>query len=361
MNCSIFAYQKIQYVSQFLEEKYMILIGDIGKDKSQLAILSQEQDAKEMARKEFHNQNYLALVDVVAVFLEEYKSVLKDEPIYIACFGIAGPNINGNCQIYDENKLDWKFTVKDLRELLPTADYLKVLNDMPALGSAIPKLSKSDLIDFNDVLAKKGNRAVSLATGEGLGELLLYRDCSGDFLPSPSEGGHANFAPHNDWTLEFSSYLHTQFSPPISWEKVISWESLQTIYEFLQHKKGMQISSISYEDILQRANQNDELCKQALERFASMYGSGLGDLALRTLAVNGVYIGGRMVQEILGQETTKQIFIKEFMNAFKDKEGFDRKRNFAKRNAVIPVKAFINPEMVLLGALQRAKIMANLQ
>jgi len=339
----------------------MILAGDIGKVKSQLAIFSQERDAKEIVKEEFRNQDYSSLEEIVALFLEENQSALKEEPIYIVCFGIAGPNINGKCQIsYEENNLNWEFTVKNLRNLL-TVNYVEILNDMPTIGYAIPQLSKSDLVDFNNISAEKGNRAVSLATGEGLGELLLYRDRSGNFLPSPSEGGHANFAPHNDWAIEFSSYLHTQFSPPISWEKVISWEGLQTIYEFLQHKKGMQKTSISYEDILHQANQNDELCKQTLERFASMYGSGLGDLALRTLAFNGVYIGGRMLQEILGQETTKHIFIKEFMNAFKDKEGFDKNRNFAKRNAVIPVKAFINPEMVLLGALQRAKIMANLQ
>lgn len=349
----------------------MILTGDIGKVKSQLAIFSQEKEAKEVVRREFDNKDYLSLQDIVSAFLSENQTRLKDEPIFVACFGIAGPNVNGNCEItYDETKLEWKFTVRELRGLL-TANYVEVLNDMPALGYAIPKLPKPDLVDFNpDVPGEKGNRAVSLATGAGLGELLLYRDRSGDFLPSPSEGGHANFAPHNDWELEFLADFHTKISPPISWEKVISWKGLQAVYEFLRDKKGVNETSsvknrlsqeIPYKVILDMASQNDDLCQQALKRFASIYGAGVGDLALRNLAVNGIYIGGIMVQDILKQEATKRIFIEEFLNAFKDKEGFDGKKKFSEKNAKIPVKAFINPEMVLMGALQRARIMANLE
>ncbi|OQW92283.1 MAG: hypothetical protein BWK78_02150 [Thiotrichaceae bacterium IS1] len=347
----------------------MILTGDIGKVKTLLALFSQEKEAKEVARREFYNKEYASLQEIISVFLKKNESPLKEEPIFIVCFGIAGPNINGNCQIYEPDKLDWQFTIRELRELL-TANYVEVLNDMPALGYAIPKLAESDLVSFNpNVSAEKGNRAVSLATGTGLGELLLYRDRSGDFLPSPSEGGHANFAPRDNWGLEFLTHLYSQFSPPISWEKVISWSGLQSIYGYLKDRKGVKETDavknrlnreIPHEVILDMANQNDELCQQSLKCFASLYGAGVGDLALRTLAVNGVYIGGGMVQDILKKEITKHLFIEAFMNAFKDKEGFDKTKNFSKRNAAIPVKAFINQEMVLMGALQRARIMANL-
>lgn len=347
--------------------EYMILTGDIGKVKSLLAIFSQEKEVKEVARQEFSNQDYPSLQEVVSVFLNENQSRLEDEPIYVACFGIAGPNVNGNCEV---TKLEWKFTVNELRELL-TANYVEVLNDMPALGYAILKLPNADLVDFNpNVFGEKGNRAVSLATGEGLGELLLYRDRGGDFLPSSGEGGHANFAPHNDWDISFLTYLHKQFSPPISWEKVISWDGLQAVYEFLRDGKEVKETAsgkeflsqeTSYERIFRMAIENDDLCLRTLKHFASLYGAGIGDLALRNLAVNGVYIGGSIVQIFLKQEFTKRIFIEEFMNAFRDKEGFDEKKKFSERNAKIPVKAFTNSEMVLMGTLQRARIMANLE
>ena len=348
----------------------MILTGDIGKVKSLLAIFSQEKEVKEVARREFHNQEYASLQEVVSVFLNENHSQ-QDEPIYVACFGIAGPNVNGNCEVtYEETKLEWKFTIKDLRELL-TANYVEVLNDMPALGYAILKLPNSDLVDFNpDILGERGNRAVSLATGEGLGELLLYRDRSGDFLPSSSEGGHANFAPHNNWDINFLTYLHDQFSPPISWEKVISWDGLQAVYEFLKDGKEVKETAsrkkplsqeMSYEKIFRMAIENDDLCQRTLKHFAALYGAGIGDLALRNLAVNGVYIGGNIVQNFLKQEITRHIFIEEFMNAFRDKEGFDEKKKFSEKNAKIPVKAFTNSEIVLMGTLQRARIMANLE
>ena len=45
------------------------------------------------------------------------------------------------------------------------------------------------------VAAPDGNAAV-IAAGTGLGEALLH-NLDGRFVPAASEGGHANFAPHD--------------------------------------------------------------------------------------------------------------------------------------------------------------------
>ncbi len=291
--------------------------------------------------------------ELIREFLEQAK--LK-EPIYGACFGIAGPVIEGSCQM---PSLGWEITVEKLQELLNCLA-VDLLNDMPAMGKAIPTLSEKELLDLNPkASSKSGNRALMLTTGPGLGELLLYDYC-GEYLSSPSEGGHANFAPSNELEDDFLSYFRKGLKH-VSWERVLSWAGLVKIYEFLRDtgratesaalKKRMNQPE-SHNVIIEMAlAKKDDLCVQALDLFTSIYGAQAGDLALRTLAINGVYIAGSIALAIKDKLLNEgKPFEGTFMKAFTNKEG-----QFADQNAQIPVKMILNQEAVLLGAAQHAR------
>jgi glucokinase len=336
----------------------MILAGEIGADECLLATFADQGDLKPLAKQKFvydSEKKYSCLEEVVRDFLGQTK---LEEPIYGACFGIAGPVIEGCCKMPNRG---WEITVENLQELLGCLA-VDLLNDMPAMGKAIPTFSEKELIDLNPKASpKSGNRALMLATGKGLGELLLYYYCD-EHLPSLSEGGHANFAPSNALEDEFLSYFRKNLKH-VSGERVLSWAGLVKIYEFLRDtRRGKESTALkkrlSQEQLhhviteLALANaKKDDLCTQTLDLFVSIYGAMAGDIALRNFAVNGVYISGSIALDIKDKLLNEgKPFEGIFMKAFRDKEG-----QFAEQNANTPVKLILNQEAVLRGAAQHAR------
>ncbi len=62
---------------------------------------------------------------------------------------------------------------------------------------AVPLLDSTNCTRCSEAsFCRDGNIAV-IAAGTGLGEALLHR-VDGRYIPSPGEGGHADFAPRNE-------------------------------------------------------------------------------------------------------------------------------------------------------------------
>jgi len=86
-----------------------------------------------------------------------------------------------------------------------------------------------------------------------------------------------------------------------------------------------------------------EQCAEALEIFVEAYGAEAGNLALRSVATAGVYVGGGIAPKIL-----PALVSGAFMDAFRDKEPMvDLLRT-------LPVTVILNPAAGLLGAAVRA-------
>ena len=84
-------------------------------------------------------------------------------------------------------------------------------------------------------------------------------------------------------------------------------------------------------------------CVEALDLFVTAYGAEAGNLALRTVATAGVYIGGGIAPKIL-----PVIEAGAFLDAFRSKEPL------ADFVATIPVAVILNDEAGLLGAAVHA-------
>jgi glucokinase len=83
----------------------------------------------------------------------------------------------------------------------------------------------------------------------------------------------------------------------------------------------------------------DRLCGDALELFVSLYGAEAGNLALKALAVNGVYVGGGIAPKIL-----PVLRAGGFMKAFRDKG------RMAALLDQVPVHVILKPDAALHGA-----------
>lgn len=318
----------------------MILAGDIGGTKTNLALYELVDERLTIkAQHQFASRDFSSLIEVITEFEKQTEMPLVDA----ACFGIAGPVIDGRCRT---TNLPWEITASGLQKHLDT-DRVRLMNDLEATAYGMLYLPKEQFIELNPTGREvNGNRAV-IAAGTGLGEALLFHD-GRDYHPVGSEGGHSDFAPRTEQQDALLKWLRKRHPGHVSFERVLSGPGIYTLYEFLQ-ESGFAPQPVSMMEIPQgkdrsamvsecALSQNDPLCMETLRLFAEIYGAEAGNLALKSLSLGGVYIGGGIAPKIL------PVITEHFMDAFASKGRFEEMLRG------MQVKVALDPETALLGA-----------
>jgi glucokinase len=317
----------------------MILAGDVGGTKTVLGLFA-ERDAKlELVREHtLASRDFGSLEAVVARFLREG----VNDRIDAACFGVAGAVVDGRS---NATNLPWNLEESALARATG-APRVKLLNDLEAAGHGVLALPASMFAILQAGRPRLGNR-VLIAAGTGLGEALLVWDGARN-LVVPSEGGHTDFAPRSEREIELLRFLGGKFDH-VSCERVLSGPGLHNIYRFLRERSGIDApgwlqdamaagdpSAVISEAAL---HGRDPVCAEALSVFASIYGAEASNLALKALAVGGVYIGGGIAPKIRAKLEDGS-----FVASFRDKG------RFAPLLADIPVMLVLEPRAPLFGA-----------
>jgi glucokinase len=324
-------------------EDALLLAGDIGGTKTVIASFRPGPSGPQLqSESTFRSGTHASLGEI----LESFLGAGTRARVTRACFGVAGPVIEGRASI---TNLPWDLDERELAEVCgaPT----ELINDLAANAYGMPALQDEQRVTLNDGRERAGNIAV-IAAGTGLGQALLYWDGS-DHRVIASEGGHAGFAPRTDEQIELLRFLSAEFGGRVSTERVLSGPGLHNIYRFVREtgseSESAEISArfaagdpsaVVAELALDGA---DPICQRSLELFASIYGAEAGDLALRTMAFGGVYLGGGIAPKIL-----PALRGSAFLEAFCDKG------RFARRVAEIPIHVALEPRTALLGAARRA-------
>jgi glucokinase len=353
----------------------MILAGDIGGTKTHLALFDWTMERVEPARLEtFQSADYASLDEMLKEFLvppqpptplgdleqtkgdreEPVVESKPDEPARIdaACFGVAGPVIQNYSRT---TNLPW---VVDGAELAKQFDvpHVRLLNDLEAMAHGILFLRADELVTLNAGTPPQQKQGIALiAAGTGLGESILFWDGT-RYRPMPSEGGHADFAPNSDNEIELLRHIRSQYLH-VSYERVLSGPGLHAIYEYLRDVKKNEPTWLAEKikagdpaaEIAQAGLKGQaEIAKQALDLFASIYGAEAGNLALKAMAINGVYLGGGMAPKLLAK-------LKDgtFMKAFTNKGRYKRLMSS------IPVHVVMNQYTGLIGAASTAAQLAR--
>jgi glucokinase len=316
----------------------MLLAGDIGGTKTNLAVFSPDSGLTPHTETTFPSDEYPSLEAVVSEFLQR-----TGVSVEWAVFGIAGPVVQGHSTA---TNLPWIIGEDELQESLGL-ESVKLLNDLEATGHGLLHLENGDLYILNDAPARSGTKAV-LAPGTGLGEaFLFYQD--GHYHVIPSEGGHTDFGPTNLLEIRLLRHLMGKFGH-VSYERLASGSGLPNIYAFLKKqgfakelpavKKALRQADDPTPIIVQKAMAGEcELSIAALNTFVSILGSEAGNLALKVMAAGGIYLGGGIPPKILAK-LTDGTFMASFVN----------KGRFAEMLAQIPVYVILNEKTALLGA-----------
>jgi glucokinase len=323
----------------------MILAGDVGGTKVHLALYNFEGGKLTPVRDhKFPAANYASLDVIVKEFLASGDS--KRQDIVAACFGCPGPVRDGRLKL---TNLPWTLDTRDLQKSLGI-EHIFLINDLEANGYGIPELALDQVFTLHQGdPGSVGHRGL-VSAGTGLGECLLIWDGQRRLhLPIPSEGGHADFAARNDREIALLHYLHRTLNGRVSFERVVSGMGIKNIYAFLRDDQKMEEPAwlrdrMTSEDpnavIGQCAEDgSSEICYETLQIFAAAFGAEAGNLALKVLAMGGIYLGGGIAPKIL----------KTMQNGVFTQAFFDKGR-MAPLLEAIPVRVILDDTCALLGA-----------
>ena len=321
------------------KDKPLVLSGDIGGTKTNLGLFSRGK-RRPVAKviETYPSREAPHLESIIEQFLYKHGA-----PIRSACFGIAGPVINGRSQT---TNLPWDVSEVKIKKRFKWAQ-VGLINDLTATAYAVPLLISRELFSLNNAKARKKQNLALVAPGTGMGKALLIF-AEGQYIPVASEGGHADCSPNNEAEIELWRYLSHRFGH-VSIERVLSGPGLVNIYSWLKDSERFsepdwlvrKMEEIDPARAIAEAalTEKHPLCVASLNAFVSILGAVAGNLALTAMTTGGVYLGGGIPPKIL-PKLEEPLFMKAFTNKGRFKEFLER----------IPVRVILNDKAALLGA-----------
>jgi glucokinase len=324
----------------------MLLAGDVGGTKTLIGLFERGiPRPRPIITHSYTTQTFTSFTEVLDAFAQD---VHQPFALDAAALGVAGPVINNTAQL---TNIPWNITAAAVTTRFG-ATRACLLNDLEAMAHSVEVLEHDELTTLQEGTRNLRGNAAVIAAGTGLGEALLHR-MNGRLVPIASEGGHADFAARTDREFELVRMLRERYGRA-SVEHVISGRGLLNVHRFT-HRGGQcdVTEGLPDEDApahISAAAMTGRCqgCVEALRMMVSAYGAEAGNIALRGMAIAGVYVGGGIAPKILPVLQSGL-----FMEAFR------AKGEMSDLVGRVPVKVILNPDAGLLGAAMFAQSMLD--
>jgi len=320
----------------------MLLAGDVGGTKTLLGLF-ERQDSRPIPRAvhSYPTASFTRFGDILEAFTRDAKLSITVEAVAL---GVAGPVVANRAMLTNvgldiaADEIGARFGTRRAR----------LLNDLEAMATSIEVLTGEEVVSLQDGTPLDSGTIAVIAAGTGLGQAYLHL-VDGKRKPVPTEAGHADFAARTDRELELVRMLRDRYGRA-EVEQVLSGPGLLNLHRFT-HRGGecpvvTDLDSPEAPALVSQAALGGRCqgCADALRMFVSAYGAESGNLALRTMATAGVYVGGGIARKILPAMTTGSFI-----------ESFRAKAPMADLLTRIPVHVILNDEAGLLGAAVAAQ------
>jgi len=326
----------------------MILAGDIGGTKCNLAVLEEHGSSLRLVfKRRYATSEFSSLEKLIKNFFRECAvetGATPEDKIAAAGFGVAGAMVDGRLVA---NNISWELTASALaRNLGLGLEQLTLINDLVATAYGLVHLAPEDFLVLNPGTPQfNGNQAL-IAAGTGLGEAMILWD-GRQHRASPSEGGSADFAPRTEREIRFLQFLKKRVAR-VSCEEIFSGRGFRKLHEFLDpgvvHPTFNEPEAASASEITQNAlSVACPVCVEVLDWWVDAFGAEAGNLALRVLAYGGVYFAGGIVLKILSK-LQQSSFCRSFAE----------KGRLSSVLSNIPISVVLNEDAPLLGAAHQA-------
>jgi glucokinase len=220
------------------------------------------------------------------------------------------------------------------------------------MSYSLDVLERDEQVVLQAGVPQPDGSAALLAAGTGLGEATLHR-VNGRLVPAPSEAGHTDFAARSEEEWALARMLIAQYGRATI-EHVLSGRGLVNLFRFTHGGENGEsctalhgVDVADYPAAVTRAALAGgcDRCSRVLRLFVSIYGAEAGNLALRTLATAGLYVGGGIVRHVLPAIQRDRTFMDAFLS----------KAPMQALLARIPVRLILNADTGILGAAVHAQ------
>jgi len=316
----------------------LILAGDIGGTKTNLGVFDVQQGKlTKVTDKRYPSREHQGLEEIVADFVK-----VTGVKATAASFGIAGPIVEN--RVHTGN-LPWTIDGATMARQLGL-ERVRLLNDLEAAAYGVGVLEPKDLETLREGTAAPAAPRAVIAAGTGLGEAILFWDGT-KHIPTATEGGHADFAPHTEQQVELWRFIRAR-SEFVSNELILSGRGFKTLHEFLSadvRHQGFDDPSVDVAPEITRLALAGQcpVCVAAMNLWIEIYGSEAGNLVVRTVARGGLYVAGGIAVKVLP-------LLKDgrFLTAMGQKE------KMTEFLAQVPVRVVLDEECPLKGAAYAA-------
>ena len=125
----------------------IVLAGDIGGTKTNLGLFARGENRPTMLVMESYSSAHAAgLSELITRFLEAHP-----QSVSAACFGIAGPVIDGRCKA---TNLPWEVSEAEIGQNF-NWNKVRLINDLAATALAVPLLHGPELSTLNAMPAER--------------------------------------------------------------------------------------------------------------------------------------------------------------------------------------------------------------
>ena len=295
----------------------MLLAGDLGGTKTLLGLFRQTGTARPemVVTHEYATLDFPSASDILAAFLKRPTS--PPTPSTPPASASPGRSIDQRVQ---PTNVDWAVDARELQASLKLK-HVHLLNDLEAMAHVVPVLRDDELLVLQKGKRNPQGTGALLAAGTGLGQALLISK-DGTWQPSPSEGGHVDFAPRTQREIELLQELIRLYGRAQT-EHIVCGPGIINVARFTSQGRSFVFRDGDASDLPARITeaaleQRCPHCVEALELWISIFGAAAGNFALSGLATGGVYIGGGIPAKIVPAFETPT-----FITAFNAKEPMD--------------------------------------
>lgn len=271
------------------------LLADIGGTNARFALAAAEAHPPLLTDsiRCYRVADFESLSDAAQCYLDE----LDVQPER-AVFAVAG-RVEGD-RVHATNN-PWAMSASQARKRL-NLQGVRMVNDFAAMSMCVPLLETDDVVRIGApeprVVGAADDQTFAITgpgTGLGVGGLLRR---GGEWMRLETEGGHVAWSPETPEEIDALRVLSQRFKR-ISNERVISGRGITNLYDALAEVAGRSSDSPGAAEIVERAEQGEEIGVRTLKIFSASLGSIAGDVALTMGAWDGVYLAGGMPPKLL--------------------------------------------------------------
>lgn len=290
-----------------------VLVGDIGGTNARFRLLEGEGHQWCLRHQSTWSSTQYDSLETLLDALVTNFSRLERATIDEAWLAVAGPVRAGHVAF---TNLPWEADSAALAARFGW-NRVELVNDLEALGHAIPHIAANELMPLQDGSPGNGNRLI-VAVGTGLGVAMLKAGSTGVEVFA-SEGGHTDFAPVQADDFRLLEFLRGRYEH-VSQERVLSGQGLADLYRFVCNDQGVapETAILEANDPAAAINQRAESTHApmevaAIEHFTRLLGRFVGNAALFSAALGGIYLCGGVATRLHPYLTNAA-----FLNAFVD-------------------------------------------